>query len=252
MPVSGRELAIAAGAGVVAAGLLGAIPFGYVVTRRRLRQDMRRVDQSPGELERQLRALLAGPAPNGSTAEPGARRDPDAEPPSRGADLIVAALDTGKVLLGATLAWHLVLELAPGRGHFAHNESGVAFAANQVLTFWQSCGIWAGATAVATHLAPVGWHRNSRQGQAPAIGLAFVYCPLGFSAGVFGFFTALIVVRDVTRAALVAFPCFIAYVYLAWVFDWPVSWGVPNGPELSLWAVVLGGMLITRTLAVGR
>ena len=223
----------------MAAGMLGAIPFGYLVTRRRLRQDMRRVDQSPGELERQLRTLLAGP-------------DPDAEPPSRGSDLAVAVLDTAKVLGGATLAWHLVLSLAPGRGHFAHNESGVAFAANQVLTFWQSCGIWAGAAAVATHLAPVGWHRNSRQGEAPAIGLAFVYCPLGFSAGVFGFFTALLVLRDATRAALVAFPCFIAYVYLAWIFDWPPSWGVSNGPELSLWAAVLGGILITRTLAISR
>src|SRR5689334_21239414 len=99
---------------------------------------MRKLDRSPGELERQLRSLLAGPDPD---------PDPDAEPPSRGGDLLVAVLDTAKVLGGATLAWHLVLSLAPGRRHFAHNESGVAFAANQVLTFWQSCGIWAGAAA---------------------------------------------------------------------------------------------------------
>ena len=240
--VSGRTLAFASGAGVVAAAMLGAIPFGYLVTRRRLRRDMRQLDRNPGDMELQLRALLAGPA---ST-------HPDEQPASRGSDALVAILDTAKVLAGATLAWHLVLALAPGHGHFSRNESGIAFAANQVLTFCQSCGIWAGAAAAATHLAPVGWHRDSSQGQAPALGLVFVYCPLGFSAGVFSFFIALYFLRDVTRAALVAFPCFIAYVWLAWIFDWPSSWGLPNGPELTLWAAVLGGILITRTLAITR
>ena len=41
-------------------------------------------------------------------------------------------------------------------------------------------------------------------------------------------------------------------MWLAWIFDWPSSWGLPNGPELTLWAAVLGGMLITRTLAITR
>ena len=40
--------------------------------------------------------------------------------------------------------------------------------------------------------------------------------------------------------------------WLGWVFDWPASWGVPNGPEVTLWAAVIGGMLITRTVAVMR
>jgi glycerol-3-phosphate acyltransferase PlsY len=241
LPVNPRLFAAAAGAGVLAAAFLGAIPFGYLVTRRRLRKDIRRLDDNPGTLELQVRALLAGPAD-----------DPDAPPASRRSDVVVAVLDTAKVLVGATLAWHLLQTIAPGHGHFARNESGVAFAANQVLSFWQSCGLWAGVAAVATHLAPVGWHRSSSQGQAPALGLVFVYCPIGFSAGVFAFFTSLFFLRDVTRSALVAFPCFIAYVFLAWTFDWPSSWGVPNGPEVTLWAAVVGGILITRTLAISR
>ena len=145
-----------------------------------------------------------------------------------------------------------MLAVAPGRGHFGHNESGIAFAANQVLTFWQSCGIWAGAAAVATHLAPVGWHRDSSQGQAPALGLVFVYCPLGFSTGVAVFFAVLIVTRDVTRSALVALPAFVAYAFFGWVFDWPSSWGIPNGPEVTLWAAVLAGIAITATVAEMR
>jgi len=221
--------------------MLGAIPFGYIVTRRRLRQDIRRLDRDPGAMELQLRALLAGPSTN-----------VDAQPHSRSSDAAVAILDTAKVLAGATLAWHLLLAIAPGHGHFSRNESGIAFAANQVATFWQSAGLWAGAAAVATHFAPVGWHRSNSQGLSPALGLVFVYAPLGFSAGVFAFFLALFFLRDVTRAALIAFPCFVAYTWLGWVFDWPASWGIPNGPEVTLWAAVIGGMLITRTVAVMR
>src|SRR3954469_10642429 len=114
MPVSGRTLAFAAGAGVVASAMLGAIPFGYLMTRRRLRRDIRRLDRDPGELELQLRALLAGP--------PAPAADPDSEPATRTSDAAVAVLDTAKVLIGATLAWHLVLSLAPGHGRFRVNE----------------------------------------------------------------------------------------------------------------------------------
>ena len=249
-PVTSQQLALTAGAVVVAAGTIGAIPFGYVLDRRSLRRDIRRLDRSAGTssagpLEVQLRALVAGTAGEG-------RGDADAPPPPLSTDLAAAVLDTAKVLVAATLAWHVLIALAPGHGHFRHNESGVAFAANQVLTFWESGGLWAGVAAVVTHFAPVGVRRNGGQGQAPALGLAFVYCPFGFSTGVAAFFVALAVTRDVTRSALVALPAFAAYAFFGWVFDWPSSWGISNGPELSLWAAVLAGVAMTATVAQHR
>ena len=250
-PVTSQELALTAGAVVVGAGLVGAIPFGYLLDRRALRRDIRRLDRNAeaagaGALEVQLRALVAGTASSGSAA------DADAPPPARSTDLAAAVLDTAKVLLAATAAWHVLIALAPGHGHFRHNESGIAFAANQVITFWQSGALWAGVAAVTMHFAPIGVRRRGGQGQAPALGLAFVYCPLGFSTGVAVFFAVLIVTRDVTRSALVALPAFVAYAFLAWVFDWPSSWGIPNGPELTLWAAVLAGIAISATVAEMR
>ena len=249
-PVTSEQLALTAGAVVVAAGAIGAIPFGYVLDRRALRRDIRRLDRSAstgaGPLEVQLRALVAGTL-GGATGA-----DADAPPPARSTDLAAAVLDTAKVLLAATLAWHVLLALAPGHGHFRHNESGIAFAANQVLTFWQSGGLWAGMAAVVTHFAPVGVRRRGGQGQAPALGLAFVYCPLGFSAGVAVFFAVLAVTRDVTRAAMAGLTGFVAYAFFGWVFEWPSSWGITNGPELTLWAAVLAGVAITATVAQSR
>lgn len=246
-PVTSQQLALIAGACVVGGGVVGAIPFGYLLERRSLRRDIRRLDRQTdaGPLEVQLRALVAGTAGTASA-------DADAPPPARSTDLAAAVLDTAKVLVAATAAWHILIALAPGHGHFRHNESGIAFAANQVLTFWQSGALWAGVAAVVAHLAPIGLRRSGGQGQAPALGLAFVYCPLGFSVGVAGFFAVLAATRDVTKAALVALPAFVAYAYFGWVFEWRSSWGITNGPELTLWAAVLAGIAMTATIADAR
>jgi glycerol-3-phosphate acyltransferase PlsY len=240
MPVSSQTLALTAGGVVMAAAAIGSIPFGYVLERRALRRDLRRLE-SPRQLEMQLRALVAGTA-----------SDPDAAPPPRSTDLAAAVLDTAKVLVAATLAWHVMLRVAPGRGHFGHTESGIAFTANQVIAFWQSAGLWAGAAAVTAHFAPVGVRRRGGQGQAPALGLAFVYCPIGFSVGVAAFFAALTLTRDVTRSVLVALPAFVAYAWLGWAFDWKASWGVTNGPELTLWATVVAGVAAAAAVAQTR
>ena len=36
--------------------------------------------------------------------------------------------------------------------------------------------------------------------------------------------------------------------WLAWITDTQVEWGVTNGPELSMWVVVLTGVLATRAM----
>jgi hypothetical protein len=41
----------------------------------------------------------------------------------------------------------------------------------------------------------------------------------------------------------------VAYTFFGWVFEWPSSWGISNGPELTLWAVVLAGIAATAAVA---
>ena len=43
-----------------------------------------------------------------------------------------------------------------------------------------------------------------------------------------------------------AFTLTVAWV--AWVFEWNSAWGVSNGPELTLWTMVLTGSLFARWL----
>ncbi len=222
-----RTVAVVAGLCVVGSYLLGSVPFAYLLSRRRLRRELRHVD---------LRALLAGQHAG----------DPRNE-------VLATVLDTAKVLLAATVAWHLVEDASPGFDRNVLPEvSAVGFLADQVLTAWQSIALWSGLAAVVGHLAPPWLGFRGAQGQAPALGLAFVYCPTGFSAGVLAFFVALAATRRVVTAVLVSLLAFVGYAWLAWVFDWRTSWGATNGPELALWATVLSATVAARTLTLER
>jgi glycerol-3-phosphate acyltransferase PlsY len=231
-----RSVAWAAGFSVVLAYLLGSIPFGYLLTRRRLRHDLRRIDDG-APLDVQLHSVLTGDAERGWHVD----------------DLTGAVLDTAKVLLGATIAWHLVQRAAPGFDRsLLPQVSAVGFLADQVLTSWQSAALWAGLAAVVGHLASPWLGFRTGQGQAPALALVFVYCPYGFSFAVLLFFIALAVLRDVPRAVLVSLPGVVAFAWLAWIYDWRTAWGATNGPELALWAAVLASVIGARTIALTR
>ena len=224
---------MASGLCVVAAYLLGSVPFGFLLHRQRLRRDLRRLDQPPDGLELQLRALLAGAG--------GAESD-------LFTDVAAAALDTAKVLLAATIAWHVVHRIPPHHVDRT-NFSAVAFVANQVLLGWQSVALWAGLAGAVSHLAPVWLRFRGGQGQAPVLALVVVYFPYGFVVGAATFMVALAFTRDVPRAALVSLPGFVAFAWLAWIYDWRSGWGLPNGPELALWAAVLAGVVAARTVS---
>jgi glycerol-3-phosphate acyltransferase PlsY len=225
-------VAVASGLCVVFAFALGSIPFGFLLHRQRLRRDLRRLDRPADDLDLQLRALLAGATavPSGLTT-----------------DFVAAALDTAKVLLAATVAWHVIHRIPPHHVDRT-NFSAVAFVANQVLLGWQSVALWAGLAAAVSHLAPVWLRFRGGQGQAPVLALVVVYFPYGFLAGAAVFLLALAVTRDVPRAVLISLPAFAAYAWLAWIYDWRSGWGVPNGPELALWAAVLAGVVAARTV----
>jgi glycerol-3-phosphate acyltransferase PlsY len=227
---------VASGLCVALAYLLGSVPFGFLLHRQRLRRDLRRLDRPASGLDLQLRALLAG--------------DPGPDGPRSGlvTDVAAAALDTAKVLAGATIAWHVVHRIPPHHVDRT-NFSAVAFVANQVLLGWQSVAIWAGLAGAVAHLGPVWLRFRGGQGQAPVLALVVVYFPYGFVVGAAAFLLSLTFTRDVPRAALISLPAFVAFAWLAWIYDWRSGWGLPNGPELALWAAVLAGVVAARTVS---
>lgn len=205
--------------------LLGTIPFGYLITRRRFRRRLRSAD---------VATILTGTSSS--------TRD----------ELLSAILDTAKVLVAATVSWHLVKTAAPGFDrHFLPRVSAVGFLADQVLTSWQSMALWAGLAAVVGHLAPPWLGFRGRQGQAPALGLVLAYCPFGFSVGVLTFVAFRLARLPVVQSVVISVGGFVLYAWLAWIFDWQTAWGAFNGPELALWATVLAGVIAADTIARG-
>jgi glycerol-3-phosphate acyltransferase PlsY len=223
-----ERVAVVAGLCVVGAYLLGSIPVGYLLDRRSMRQRLRRLEATGRPLEDELRTLLAG---------------------SSGAPALVAVLDAAKVLLAATAAWHLVVAVSPGGTASVPNQSAVAFLSDQVLVSWQSAALWAGLAAVVGHLAPAWFGFRSDQGQAPALALAVVYAPIAFVAGVVVFFAARLLLGParLLTAVLVSLASVVGWCWCTWIADVQLAWGVPAGPELTLWSAVLAGILAVRT-----
>lgn len=224
-----QRVAVVAGVCVLGAYLLGSVPVGYLLGRRSLRSRLRRLEAQGLPLQEQLRTILAG---------------------SSGAPAVVAVLDAAKVLVAATATWQLVVAVSPGGTASVPNQSAVAFLSDQVLVSWQSAALWAGLAAVVGHLAPVWLGFRGDQGQAPALALAVVYAPVAFVIGVVAFFLARLAVgaERLLAAVLVSLTAFVGWCWVAWIGDVQVAWGVPAGPELTLWASVVAGVLAAHTL----
>lgn len=158
----------------------------------------------------------------------------------------LALLEAIAAVLLATLTWTIVRRIAPGgEGEL----SRLASLSPQVLTAWESAALWCGLAAVVGQVAPIWWDfRDGGDGLAPAIGLLAIHAPVPLLVAIAAASLASVVSRrdDITRrAGLVGL---VAFAWLAWWADWPAGWGVRNGPELTLWAAVLAGVLF----AAGR
>lgn len=220
-------VAVVAGICVAGAYLLGSMPVGYLSDRRSLRQRLRRLEADGRALDDQLRTVLTGPS----------------------ATPVVAAIDAGKVLLASTITWHAIVAVSPGGTASTPNQSAVAFLSDQVLVSWQSAALWAGLAALVGHLAPVWLGFRGDQGQAPGLALAMVYAPIGFVVGVAAFFATRRALgsRRLATAVFVGLATFVGWCWLAWIGDVQLAWGVPAGPEATLWAAALAGVLAVRT-----
>ena len=228
-----QQAAVLAGALAVGSYLLGSIPTAFLLARRRLREGLRRLDDPTTVETASLRGVFAGTAWTTSDA----------------VEAAVVVADIAKVLVAATIAWHLTRAVAPPIiSNYAQSSFG--FSGNQVLNNWQSAGQWCGLIAVVAHFAPP-WlgFRGRGQGIAPALALGLIYDPIGFIAAAIAFFGVLAITGRRAVAAAGGMVAAVALAWWLWIFDGPRLWGSINGPEVGLWVVALCAALAARLLA---
>lgn len=172
----------------------------------------------------------------GSLAAHWLTREDEAGP--RPADLVLEAF---VALAVSTAAWWTIQQVSPGSGF-----SRIGYFSNQVLSAWQSVALWSGLAVVAGVCAPVFRRFHGGSGLAAAGALLAAHFPWFLIAAV----AVGALVLGATRSARLAQGAAIASVlpvaWLGWVLEWLPAWGLPAGPEATVWAMVLTIVLGTR------
>jgi glycerol-3-phosphate acyltransferase PlsY len=202
---------------VLSGYLVGSVPFGYLLSRHRLRRQLR----SPHP---PARGTVGAPALD----QPGT--------------ILAGALTVAATLAITTLAWHLVKAAAPG------GFSPIGTYANQAIAAWASVALWTGTGAVVGNIGSVWLRFRGGTGVVPAGALVFAYAPMVFAVTTVVFVVASAVWQDPRRALLLALPLAVVVEYLAWLADVQRAWGITSGPEVSLWITVLATTLVARNL----
>ena len=163
------------------------------------------------------------------------RRGDDGE---RTSDLV---LEGFVALAVSTAAWWTIQQVSPGSGF-----SRIGYFSNQVLAAWQSVALWTGLGVVAGLCAPVFARFRGGHGLAPAAALLAVHFPwFLFAAG--GVALAAFAVARTTRLAhAAAIGALLPTAYLGWLLEWQPAWGLPAGPEATVWTMVLSLILGIR------
>jgi len=186
-------------------------------------------------------AALAGPLvlagyAIGALAHHRLVRDDEGGP--RPGDLVLEGL---VALVVSTAAWHLILQVSPGSGF-----SRIGYFSNQVLSAWQSVAVWTGAAVVAGTCASVFRRFQGGTGLAATAALLAVHFPwflfacAGVGALAFGVSRSPRIAHGAAVAAL------LPTAWLGWVLEWLPAWGLPAGPEATVWSMVLVIVLGTR------
>lgn len=223
VPTSVQSVSVLSGPMVLLGYLVGSIPFGYLLSRQRLRRQLSSGERPPS------------PAP--------ADADPLAGPGVIGAGAL-AALATMAV---TTVAWDVALAAAP-RGTIG----AVGTFSNQAVSAGVSVALWTAMGAVVGNVAPVWSGFRGATGIPPATALVLAYAPVVFIAGVLAFLATYALARSWRAALAVTLAVAVSVEYLAWIADVQTRWGVTNGPELTLWVAALAGVLATRNLGPAR
>ncbi len=218
VPTSVDSVSILSGPVVLAGYLVGSVPFGYLLSRRRLRRQL--ASEGPLPASRTSLQPLDSPGVIGAGA--------------------LAAIAT---LVVTTVAWDIALAAAP-RG----NIGAIGTFSNQAVGAWVSVALWTGMAAVVGNVAPVWSGFRGSSGVPSAVALLVTHAPVVFVAAVASGVLGYLVTRSFRLALLASVPVAGSAAYLAWIADIQTQWGVTNGPELTLWVAVLGGVLVARNL----
>ncbi len=162
----------------------------------------------------------------------------DDEQPAGPSEWLVEAFVT---LAATTGAWMLIKQVSPGSMF-----SRIGYFSNQVLAAWQSVALWTGLAVIAGICAPVFRHFRGAPGMAAAAALLAVHFPwflfatLGTGVAVFA------LARSVRIAQAAAIGALLPTAWLGWVLEWLPAWGMPAGPEATVWAMVVTMVLGAR------
>ena len=186
-------------------------------------------------------ALLAGPIVLagylvGALVAHWLARDDEAVP--RPADL---ALEAFAVLVVSTAAWWTIQQVSPGSGF-----SRIGYFSNQVLSAWQSVALWSGLAVVVGICAPVFRRFAGGPGLAPTAAILAVHFPWFLFATLAAGTLCLGATRSARLAQGAAIAVLLPTAWLGWVLEWQPAWGLPAGPEATIWCMVLTIVLGTR------
>lgn len=152
-----------------------------------------------------------------------------------------ALVEAFVALVSSTAAWWTIQELSPGSSF-----SRIGYLSNQVLSAWQSVAIWTGLAVVAGLCAPVFRRFRGGSGLAATAALLAIHQPWSLFACFVVALVAFAVARSPRIAHAVAIGTLLPVAWLGWVLEWEPEWGLPPGPELSVWAMVLTIVLGVR------
>ena len=141
----------------------------------------------------------------------------------------------------ATLAWKVIDEVSPGNA-----SSRLGLYSNQVLTAWQSVALWTGVGVTAGFAAPITRRFQGTPGIAAAGALVAVYFPWIAVSVLAVVGVAIVLSRPDDQVRLAAILTALPLAWLAWVLDWIPAWGSSNGPEATVWIMVLTMVLGVR------
>ena len=94
--------------------------------------------------------------------------------------------------------------------------------------------------------APVFRRFRGGSGLAATAALLLIHYPWSLFAAVALAGVAFAFARSPRTAHAVAIGPLLPVAWLGWVLEWEPGWGLPPGPEASVWAMVLTGVLGVR------
>lgn len=156
----------------------------------------------------------------------------------RPSDLVFEAFAT---LAVSTAAWWAIKEVSPGS-----NFSRIGYFSNQVLSAWQSVALWAGLAVVIGLVASVFRRFGGSTGLAPTAALLAVHFPWFLFGAAGSAAVGFAVARSVRAAQVGGIGALLPLAYLGWVLEWQPAWGLPAGPEATVWCMVVTIVLGTR------